>query len=65
MNWQSFVNRLVMQVLGSISGNLLKGLNELEIKFREDARATANPWDDVLADLICSILNVDNSEEEE
>lgn len=27
--------------------------------FRTRARGTDNPWDDVLADLICSILQAD------
>lgn len=58
MNWKEFLNRLVLQILGSISENLLAGLKEFAIKFRADARKTANPWDDVLADLICGMLGI-------
>ena len=45
-------------MLGSISGDLLKGLKEFAVKFRNDARATTNPWDDVIADLICGMLGI-------
>ena len=58
MNWKNFVDRLVLQILGSISGDLMTGLKDFAVKFRNQARKTTNPWDDVLADLICGLLGI-------
>jgi len=58
MNWKKFIENMVGQMLGSISVDLLKTIKDFAVKFRADARATANPWDDILADLLCGILGV-------
>jgi len=62
MDWKAFLNRLVLQMLGSISENLLAGPQEVAVDCRTKARATANPWDDVLADMICGILGIPANE---
>lgn len=49
---------MVAQMLGSVSENLLVNVREFAVKFREDARATENPWDDILADFICGMLGI-------
>lgn len=58
MDWKKFLNRLVLQMLGSISGDLLEQLKQFAVKFRKDARETANPWDDVVGDLMCGLLGI-------
>lgn len=63
MDWKKFVNRTVIIMLGSISADLLAGLKEFAIKFRADARVTTNPWDDMIADLICGILGIPDETE--
>ena len=64
MNWKKFVEKMVAQMLGSISGNLMVQLKMFAVKFREDARATTNPWDDIIADLICGMLGISEEEEQ-
>jgi len=58
MNWKIFFQQMAAQILGSVSANLLVGLKEFAEKFRSDARATDNPWDDILADFMCGMLGV-------
>ena len=49
---------LLMQVLGAMTPQLRKTLEAFAKDFREQARKTPNPWDDLLADVICSLLGV-------
>lgn len=51
--------RLLRQLLTVASGPLRQQLTEFAKKFREEAKATPNPWDDVLADVICWLLGVE------
>ncbi|MBA7587776.1 hypothetical protein ES708_29817 [subsurface metagenome] len=55
-NW---IMILIRQILKSASAPLKKTLEEFAKSFRDKARETPNPWDDVLADAICWILQVD------
>jgi len=58
MDWRKFFQQMASQMLGSVSSNLLVTLREFAIRFRADARATENPWDDILADFICGMLGI-------
>jgi len=55
----SWIINLIRKILLSSSGPLRKTLNDFAVSFRESARKTANPWDDILADIICWILQVE------
>lgn len=50
--------RLLMWLLPQVSEELRTRLVEFAQKFREDARQTENPLDDLLADIICWIFQV-------
>lgn len=63
MNWKVFMTKLLERILGSVSINLLETLKQFAEKFREDARQTDNPWDDILADLICGLLGIPEEQE--
>lgn len=58
MDWRKYLAVLAAQMLGSVSITLLKDLKAFAIKFREDARTTPNPWDDLMADFMCGILGI-------
>lgn len=58
MNWQRFFQQMAATILGSVSSNLLVGLNDFAKAFREQAKQTDNPWDDVLADFFCGMLGI-------
>ena len=62
MDWRKFIENTIRQMLGSVSANLLVNLREFAVKFREDARATENPWDDILADFMCGLLGIPGPE---
>lgn len=55
-NW---IINLIRKILAGASGPLRKTLTEFAKTFRASAKKTANPWDDILADLICWILDVE------
>ena len=50
---------LLRQILGVVSGPLRDTLVNFAKSFRASARKTENPWDDVLADIICWLLQVE------
>ena len=54
-----WIIELIRKILGSASGPLRKVLTDFAVSFRDQARKTANPWDDILADIICWVLQVD------
>lgn len=58
MDWKKFLAGLATQVLASVSTNLLLEIKAFAVSFRERAAATTNPWDDVLADLMCGLLGI-------
>ena len=55
-NW---LFRLLMLVLAALSGPLREELVKFAKEFREKARKTENPWDDVVADILCWLLQID------
>lgn len=55
----SWIINLIRRILGSASAPLRKVLTDFAVSFRDQARKTTNPWDDILADIICWILQVD------
>lgn len=58
MDWKKFLAGLATQVLASVSVNLLAELKDFAVGFRTKAAATTNPWDDVLADMLCGLLGI-------
>jgi len=54
-----WILELIRKILMSASGPLRKTLEDFAISFREQAKKTANPWDDILADILCWVLQVD------
>lgn len=58
MDWKKFLSNMVAQMLASVSSELLENLKSFAVEFRSDTRKTVNPWDNVLADLICGILGI-------
>ena len=58
MDWKKFFQQIAARILGSVSANLLVGLKDFANSFREQARKTDNPWDDILADFICGMLGI-------
>lgn len=53
-----WIIELIRRILSSASGPLRKTLIDFAISFREQAKKTPNPWDDILANIICWILQV-------
>jgi len=51
--------RLLSWILPLISVPLRKQLEEFARQFREDARKTDNPADDILADILCWMLGIE------
>ena len=55
-NW---LFRLLMLALAALSAPLREALVKFAKEFREKARKTENPWDDLVADILCWLLQVD------
>lgn len=55
---QNWWLRLFKMVLAVLSGPMRDELIEFAKQFRDKARATANPWDDFAADIICWLLGI-------
>lgn len=51
--------RILKMILGVISGPLREELVTSALAFRVKARETDNPWDDILADMLCWALNIE------
>ena len=50
--------RLLRMLLAAISGPLRQDLMKFAEAFRVKAKQTENPWDDLLADIICWLLGM-------
>lgn len=55
-NW---LIKLLVLVLPLVTPELRDKLVEFAKSFREDAKATDNPLDDVLAAILCGLLGID------
>jgi len=55
-NW---IILLLRQLLTVVSGPLRETITNFATDFRKKAKETPNPWDDVLADILCWILDID------
>lgn len=55
---QNWLIELLMKVLVSISPSLREELVKFATEFRNKAKGTANPWDDILAEALCWIIGV-------
>lgn len=53
-----WIVKLLMWLLPLISGPLRERLESFAKGFREDARKTDNPLDDLLADILCWLLGI-------
>lgn len=51
--------KLLHLILTTASGPLREKLVKFAKDFRDEAKKTANPWDDVLADIICWLFQTD------
>ena len=58
MNWTQILVGLVAQVLTNISPQIRRVLQGLIADLREKAKATDNPWDDILVELLAGIFEV-------
>lgn len=54
----NFIINILRRILLSASEPMREMLVKFATDFRTRARETSNPWDDVLADLICLLLQV-------
>lgn len=45
--------------MAAVSGPLREQLERFARQFREDARKTSNPMDDILADILCWLLGIE------
>jgi len=59
MDWTKWLLRLLPNLVASISGPLRAELVAFAKKFRDDAKKTTNPWDDLAAEFICYVLGID------
>jgi len=59
MDWNKWLMRLLPNLVASITPALREQLIKFAKQFREDAKKTANPWDDFAADAICWVVGVD------
>ena len=53
---------VLAQLLGAVTPTIMVTARTLAVTLRDKARKTDNPWDDVLADLLCGLLSVDGKE---
>ena len=59
MDWMKWMLKLMPNLVASTSPPLREQLVKFAKQFREDAKKTANPWDDFVADIICWALGID------
>ncbi|GAI16062.1 unnamed protein product [marine sediment metagenome] len=56
---KQFIIRLFAQILGAASPAIRTDLVTFCKKYKEEAKKTPNPWDDILAEMLCWIVGVD------
>lgn len=53
-----WLTRMFVQILSVASGPIREELVNFCIDFRKRAAKTPNPWDDMLADILCWVVSV-------
>jgi len=56
MKWIQILVTILFQVLKQISPEIRKVLQGLLAELRVKAKATSNPWDDILVEVLAGIL---------
>lgn len=54
-----FLIKLFAQILAAASPEMRAALAKFCIDYKASAKKTPNPWDDILADMLCWIVGVD------
>jgi len=60
MNWIQILTSILLQVLKHVSPEIKKGIAELLDQLRKKAKATENPWDDILVEIVAGIFSVED-----
>uniref|UniRef100_A0A6H1Z7Q5 Uncharacterized protein n=1 Tax=viral metagenome TaxID=1070528 RepID=A0A6H1Z7Q5_9ZZZZ len=60
MNWMSVLTSILYQVLKHISPEIKKVIQGLIAELRTKAKATENPWDDILVEILAGIFSVED-----
>lgn len=55
---RQFIIRLFAQILGAATPAMRAELEKFCTDYRESAKKTPNPWDDILAEMLCWICGV-------
>lgn len=53
---QGFMLKIALNLLSSVSPLFLEGIKETIIRLRVAAKKSANPWDDILVDMLESFF---------
>lgn len=60
MNWMQILTTILYQVLKQISPEIKKVVQGLIAELRTKAKATENPWDDILVEILIGIFSVED-----
>ncbi len=60
MNWEQILINLFFQVLKHVSPEIIKGLQGPIADLRTKAKATENPWDNILVEILAGIFSVED-----
>lgn len=57
MNWIEILTRILFQVLIHVSPEIKKAIQGLLAELKTKAKATENPWDDILVEILSGIFS--------
>jgi len=60
MNWIQILTTILFQILRQISPEIRTVLQGLLAELRTKAKATSNPWDDILVEVLAGIFMIEN-----
>lgn len=60
MNWIKVLTTILYQVLKHISPEIKQVVHGLIAELRTKAKATENPWDDILVEILIGIFSVED-----
>lgn len=60
MNWIQILSSILFQVLKHISPEIKKVVQGLLAELRTKAKATENPWDDILVEILSGIFSIED-----
>jgi len=55
---ENWILNLILGILTSISGPIREDLEKFARDLREKAKATENPWDDIVANGLCWLIGI-------